>query len=40
MLNKAKDYYKIQKRDEYRNASEEEKNKKKRIWEKQIPRYV
>ena len=34
MLNKAKDYYKIQKRDEYRNASEEEKNKKKRIWEK------
>ena len=28
MLNKAKDYYKIQKRDKYRNASEEEKNKK------------
>ena len=28
MLNIAKDYYKIQKRDKYRNASEEEKNKK------------
>ena len=28
MLNKAKDYCKIQKRDKYRNASEEEKNKK------------
>ena len=28
MLNKAKDYYKIQKRDKCRNASEEEKNKK------------
>ena len=40
MLNKAKNYYKNNKdrlreqaRDKYRNLSEEEKNKKKRIWE-------
>ena len=43
MLNKAKDYYKNNKeilreevRYKYRNLSEEEKNKKKIIWEKQI----
>ena len=43
MLNKAKDYYKNNKeilreevRHKYRNLSEEEKNKKKIIWEKQI----
>ena len=47
MLNRAKDYYKNNKerlreqtRDKYRNLSEEEKNKKKRIQEKQIPQYV
>ena len=41
VLSKAKDYYKNNKdrlreqaRDKYRNLSEEEKNKKKRIWEK------
>ena len=40
ILNKAKDYYendngrlREQARDKYRNLSEEEKNKKKRIWE-------
>ena len=43
MLNRAKEYYKNgkerlrkQARDKYRNLSEEEKNKKKRIWKKQI----
>ena len=43
MLNKAKDYYKNNEeilreevRYKYRNLSEEEKNKKKIIWEKQI----
>ena len=41
ILNKAKDYYendkerlRVQARDKYRNLSEEEKNKKKRIWKK------
>ena len=41
ILNKAKDYYENDKerlrkqaRDKYRNLSEEEKNKKKRIWKK------
>ena len=41
ILNRAKDYYendkerlRVQARDKYRNLSEEEKNKKKRIWEK------
>ena len=40
ILNRAKDYYENDKerlreqaRDKYRNLSEEEKNKKKRIWE-------
>ena len=40
ILNRAKDYYendngrlREQARDKYRNLSEEEKNKKKRIWE-------
>ena len=44
ILNRAKDYYENDKerlreqaRDKYRNLSEEEKNKKKRIWKKQIP---
>ena len=43
VLNKAKHYYKNNKerlreqaRDKQRNLSEEEKNKKKRIWQKQI----
>ena len=47
LLNKAKDYYKNNKdrlreqaRDKYRNLSEEEKNKKKRIWKKQISQDV
>ena len=47
VLNKSKDCYKNNKerlrgqaRDKYRNLSEEEKNKKKRIQEKQIPQYV
>ena len=47
ILNRAKDYYENDKerlreqaRDKYRNLSEEEKNKKKRIKEKQIPQYV
>ena len=47
MLNRAKDYYKNNKerlreqtRDKYRNLSEEEKNKKKRIWKKQISQHV
>ena len=41
ILNRAKDYYENDKerlreqaRDKYRNLSEEEKNKKKRIWKK------
>ena len=41
ILNRAKDYYdndkkrlREQARDKYRNLSEEEKNKKKRIWKK------
>ena len=45
-LNRAKDYYENDKeglreqaRDKYRNLSEE-KNKKERIWKKQIPQYV
>ena len=44
MLNRTKDYYENDKErwreqagDKYRNLSEEEKNKKKRIWKKQIP---
>ena len=43
ILNRAKDYYKndkeilrVQARDKYRNLSEEDKNKKKRTWKKQI----
>ena len=43
ILNRAKDYYEKDKerlrekaRDKYRNLSEEDKNKKKRIWKKQI----
>ena len=47
VLSKAKYYYKNNKdrlreqaRDKYRNLSEEEKNKKKRIWKKQILQYV
>ena len=47
VLSKAKDYYKNNKdrlreqaRDKYRNLSEEEKNKKKRIWKKQISQDV
>ena len=43
ILNRAKDYYENDKkrlreqaRDKYRNLSEEDKNKKKRIWKKQI----
>ena len=47
ILNRAKDYYENDKerlreqaRDKYRNLSEEEKNKKKRIWKKQISQYV
>ena len=43
MLNRAEDYYESdaerireQARDKYRNLSEEEKNKKKRIWEEWI----
>ena len=47
MLNKAKHYYKNNKerlrgqaKDKYKNLSEEEKNKKKRIWDKQIAQYV
>ena len=46
ILNRAKDYYENDKerlrgqaRDKYRNLSEEEKKKKKRIWEKQISQY-
>ena len=44
ILNRTKGYYENDKerlreqaRDKYRNLSEEEKNKKKRIWKKQIP---
>ena len=44
ILNRAKDYHENDKerlreqaRDNYRNMSEEDKNKKKRIWKKQIP---
>ena len=47
ILNRAKDYYENNKerlgvpaRDKYRNLSEENKNKKKRIWKKQISSYV
>ena len=47
ILNRAKYCYENDKeklrkqaRDKYSNLSEEEKNKKKRIWEKQIPQYV
>ena len=43
ILSRAKDYYENDKerlreqaRDKYRNLSEEDKNKKKRIWKKQI----
>ena len=43
ILNTVKDYYendkerlRVQARDKYRNLSEEDKNKKKRIWKKQI----
>ena len=43
ILNRAKDYYENDKeklreqgRDKYRNLSEEDKNKKKGIWKKQI----
>ena len=43
ILNRAKDYYENDKerlrekaRDKYRNLSEEDKNKKTRIWKKQI----
>ena len=43
ILNRAKNYYENDKerlrkqaRDKYRNLSEEDKNKKKRIWKKQI----
>ena len=46
ILNRAKDYYendkerlKKQARDKYKNLSEEETNKKKRIWE-ELPQYV
>ena len=47
IMNRAKDYYENDKerlreqaRDKYRNLSEEEKNKKKRIWKKLISQYV
>ena len=47
ILNRAKDYYENDKerlreqaREKYRNLSEEEKNKKKRIWKKFISQYV
>ena len=43
ILNRAKDYYENDKkrlreqaRNKYRNLSEEDKNKKKRVWKKQI----
>ena len=46
ILNRAKDYYendkerlKKQARDKYRNLPEEEKNKKKRIWEEETSQY-
>ena len=47
ILNRAKDYYQNDKerlrehaRDKYKNLSEEEKNKKKRIWGEYISQYV
>ena len=47
ILNRAKNYYKnnkerlrLQARDKYRNLSEEEKNKKKRIWNKKTLQYA
>ena len=47
ILNRAKEYYKNNKetlrekaRNKYRELSEEQKKYKKRVWKKQIPKYV
>ena len=47
ILNRAKEYYKNNKetfrekaRNKYREFSEEQKKHKKRVWKKQIPKYV
>ena len=47
ILNRAKDYYendkerlRVQAKDKYRNLHEEEEEKKKRLWKKEISQYV